>query len=73
MLTLLPKGVKKKVKNFLIEDFFHLPLVSMVVHLELRVQWIFREIWNGHYGKLRGWGEITHEKTEVENLLELSL
>jgi hypothetical protein len=38
MLTLLPKGVKKKVKNFLIEDFFHLPLVSMVVHLELRVQ-----------------------------------
>jgi hypothetical protein len=37
-LTLQPKSVKKIIKTFLIEDFFHLPLGSMtlVVHLELR-------------------------------------
>jgi hypothetical protein len=37
MLTLLPKVVKKIMKTFLIEEFFHLPLVSTtpVVHLEL--------------------------------------
>jgi hypothetical protein len=39
MLTLLPKGVKKMIRAFLIEDFFHLPPVSTtpVVHLELRI------------------------------------
>jgi hypothetical protein len=37
MLTLLLKGVKKKVKNFMIEDFFDLPpvLLTPVVHLKL--------------------------------------
>ncbi len=37
ILILLPKEVKKKNENFLIEDFFHLPPVSTtpVVHLEL--------------------------------------
>jgi hypothetical protein len=39
MLTLLPKGVKKILNIFLIEDFFHLPLVSTtsVVHLDMRI------------------------------------
>jgi hypothetical protein len=41
MLTLrvLPKGVQKKEKKILIEDFFHLPLVSTtpVANLELRI------------------------------------
>jgi hypothetical protein len=39
MLTLLPKGVQKKYKKILIEDFFHLPPVSTtpVANLELRI------------------------------------
>jgi hypothetical protein len=39
MLTLLPKGVQKIIKTFLIEDFFHLPLAAktLVVHSELRI------------------------------------
>jgi hypothetical protein len=39
MLTLLPKGVKKNHKIFLIEDFFHLPPVSTtpVTNHELRI------------------------------------
>ncbi len=40
-------------ETFLIEDFFHLPLVSMtpVVHLELRIsQRFFEKIWNGPNG-----------------------
>jgi hypothetical protein len=44
----------------MIEDFFHLPLVSMtpVVHLELRISpQIFQKIWNGPNGILSGLGE----------------
>jgi hypothetical protein len=40
MLTLLPKGVqRKKIKIFLVGNFFPFPLVSTtpVVHLELRI------------------------------------
>jgi hypothetical protein len=39
MLTLLPKGVKKTVKTFLIEDFFRLPLAlrTPVMVLEQRI------------------------------------
>ncbi len=39
MLPLLPKGVQKKYKKILIEDFFHLPPVSTtpVANLELRI------------------------------------
>jgi hypothetical protein len=52
MLTLLPKGVQKK-KKILIEDFFHLPPVSMtlVANLELRVSpQICEKIVNGPNG-----------------------
>ncbi len=40
------------------EDFFHLPPVSSMVHLELRISlWIFEKIWNGPNDILRGFGE----------------
>ncbi len=57
----------------MIEDFFHLPLVSMtpVVYLELQ---IFEKIRNGPNGILRGLGETDSWKNpEVENLVTLSL
>jgi hypothetical protein len=44
----------------MIEDYFHLPLVSMtsVVHIELRISpRIFEKIRNGPNGILRGLGE----------------
>ncbi len=53
-------------KTFLIEDFFHLPPVSMtpVVHLELGISLpIFENIWNGPKGILRGLGKLIHKKT----------
>jgi hypothetical protein len=72
MLTLLPKGVKKSVKTFLIEDFFHLPPVSTtpVMHLELLVPpLIFEKIRNGPNGILRGLGgNWFMKKPEVENI-----
>ncbi len=39
MLTLLHYGVKKIIKTFLMEDFFHFPPVTMtlVVHLVLGI------------------------------------
>jgi hypothetical protein len=45
----------------MIEDFFHLPLVSTtpVVHLELRISpRIFKKIQIGPNGTLKGLGEI---------------
>jgi hypothetical protein len=47
---------KEIMKNFLIEDFFHLAPVSTtpVVHLELR---IFEKNRNGPNGVIRGLGE----------------
>ncbi len=62
-------------KNFLIEDFFYLPLVSttLVMHLELRISpRIFEKIRNGPHGIIRGLRE-TVRKPEVENLVALSL
>jgi hypothetical protein len=49
----------KIIKNFLIEDFFHLPLVSAtpVVKFELRISPLLLEkIQNGPNGILWGWG-----------------
>ncbi len=68
----------KIIKTFVIEDFFHLPPVSMTpeVHLELQISLrIFEKIFNGSNGILRGLGEkLIHEKkSEVENLVALSL
>ncbi len=63
-------------KTFLIEDFFHLPPVSMtlVVHLELRISPNFLKIRNGPNGIIRGLGETDPcRKSEVENLVALSL
>ncbi len=65
------------IKIFLIEDFFHLPPVSMtpVVNLELRISpQIFEKILNGPNGIRRGLGETdSWKKPEVENLVALSL
>ncbi len=59
-LTLLPKGVEKFIKTFLIEDFFQLPMVSttLMVHLELRISpRFFEKNRKGPSGILRGLGE----------------
>jgi hypothetical protein len=65
----------KIIKIFLIEDFFHLPPVSTVVHLELRISpRILEKIRNGPNGILRGLGETdSYKKPEVVNLVALSL
>jgi hypothetical protein len=55
-----PKETKQIIKIFLIEDFFHLPRVSLtpVANLELRISpRIFEKIRNGLYGILWGWEE----------------
>ncbi len=68
---------KEIMKTFLIEDFFHWPPMSTtpVVHLELRISpRIFKKIWNGPNGIIRGLGETDpRRKPEVENLVALSL
>ncbi len=67
----------KIIKIFLLEDFFHLPPVSLtpVVHLEPRISpRIFEKIRNGRKGILRCLGETdSWKKPEVENLVTLSL
>jgi hypothetical protein len=77
MLTLLPKGVQKKIiKIFLLECFFHLPPVSLtlVANLELRISpRIFEKIRNGPNGILGGLGETgSRKKPEAKNLVTLS-
>jgi hypothetical protein len=68
---------KKIIKHFLIEDFFHLPLVSTtpVVHVELQISpRIFEKIRNGPSGIIRGLGETDPcRKPDVKNLVALSL
>ncbi len=63
----------KIIKIFLIEDFFHLPLVSLtpVANLELRIsQRIFEKIRNGPNGILWGWGETdSWKEPEAKNLV----
>jgi hypothetical protein len=73
MLTLLPKGVQtpnKIIKTFLIKEFFHLPPVSLVVHLELRIS---REKKKKFYAALMGysgaWGKLIHEKNLKSKIL----
>ncbi len=66
MLTLLPKGAQTKFnKIFLLEDFFHLPPVSLtpVVHLEPRMSpRIFEKNRNDRKGILRCLGETDSSK-----------
>jgi hypothetical protein len=55
-----PNKNYKIIKKFLLEDFFHLPPVSLtpVVYLEPRISpRIFEKIRNGRNGILRGLGE----------------
>ncbi len=67
----------KIIKSFLIDDFYHLPLVSLtpVANLEMRISpWIFEKIRNGLNGLLWGWGEIdSWKEPEAKNLVTLSL
>ncbi len=68
---------KLNIKTFMIEDFLHLPPVSLtlVANLELRISpWIFEKIRNDPNGILRGLAETDPwKKPEVENLVTLSL
>jgi hypothetical protein len=58
----------KIIKTFWIQDFFHLPPVLKVVHLELQ---IFKMALMRYSV---AWGKLIHEKNpEVENLMALSL
>ncbi len=61
----------------MIEDFLHLPPVSLtpVANLELRISpRIFEKIWNDPNGIVRGLGETDlWKKPVVENLVTLSL
>ncbi len=67
----------KIINIFLIEDFFHLPPVSLtpVENLELRISpRIFLKIRNGLNGRLWGWGETdSWKEPEAKNLVTLSL
>ncbi len=67
----------KIIKTFLLEDFLHLPPVSLtpVVHLEPRISpRIFEKIRNGRNGILTCLGETdSWKKPEIENLATLSL
>jgi hypothetical protein len=61
MFPLLPKGDQTKlIKIFLIEDFFHLPQVSLTpaANLELQISpRIIEKIQNGLNGIFWGWGK----------------
>ncbi len=67
----------KIIKIFLIEDFFHLPPVSLtpVANLELRISpRIFEKIRNGLKGILWRWGETdSWKEPKAKNLVTLSL
>ncbi len=71
------KDVQANIENFLIEDFFQLPPVSMtpVVHFALRIaSQIFEKIWNGPNAIFKGLEKTDlWQKPEVENLVALSL
>ena len=64
-------------KISMIDDFFHLPPVSLtlVANLELRISpRIFEKIRNGPNGIIRGLGETgSRKKPEAKNLVTLSL
>ncbi len=67
----------KIIKIFLIEDFFHLPPVSLtpVANLELWISpRIFKKIWKGLCGILWGWGETDlWKEPEAKKLVTLSI
>ncbi len=67
----------KIIKIFLLEDFFHLPRVSLttVANLEQRISpRIFEKIQNGPNGIIRGlWETGSRKKPEAKNLVTLSL
>ncbi len=67
----------KIIKIFLIDDFFHLPPVSLipVANLELRISpRIFEKIRNVLNGILWGWGKTdSWKEPEAKNLVTLSL
>ncbi len=73
MLILLHKGVPKKImKSFLIEDFFHFPLVSttLVVHLELRISLQILEKFEMAIMVYSGaWGIRIHKKNLKSKIL----
>ncbi len=61
----------KSIKIFLIEDFFHLPPVSLtpIANLELQISpRIFEKIWNGLYEILWGWGETDSWKNQKQKI-----
>jgi hypothetical protein len=72
MSTLLPKGVQTKyLKNFLIEDFFHLPSVSptLVVYLEPRYLREFSKKFEMAVMVYSGaWGKLIHEKNQKSKI-----
>jgi hypothetical protein len=67
---------KEIIKNFLIEDFFYLPPVSMtpMVHIELRISLRnFKKSCDDPTGLIRGLGETDPcRKPEDKNLVTLS-
>jgi hypothetical protein len=67
----------KIIKIFLLEGFFHLPLVLLtpVANLELGISpRIFEKIRNGPNGIIKGLGETgSRKKPEATNLVTLSL
>jgi hypothetical protein len=61
----------KIIKIFLLEDFSHLPPVSLtpVANLELRISpRIFAKIRNGANGIIRGLGETDSEKNQKQKI-----
>ncbi len=76
MLTLLPKGVQqKKMKTFLIEDFFHFLHFHLCFTLSCEyLREFLKKIRNDTNGIIRGLGETDPcRKPEVENLVALYL
>ncbi len=70
-VNLKAKICKLIIKTFMIEDYFHLPLVSMtpVVHIELRISPpIFEKIRNGPNSILRGLGETDSWKNHKSKI-----
>ncbi len=66
----------KIINIFLIEDLFHLPLMSTTLGCTLSCEYLrkLNKIWNGPNCILRGLGEIdSWKKPEVETLVALSL
>jgi hypothetical protein len=72
MFPLLPKGEQTKLlKKFLIEDFFHLPLVSLtpVANLELRISPRISKKFETFLMEYSGaGGKLIHEKNQKQKI-----